>query len=83
TGSEERNVEFKLSEVPPNLIGDLEALGGVKQVTQENGRLYVYANMDRDYEVSKTIVDHGAVILLMRPKEYSLEEIFMKYYEEA
>ena len=83
TGVEERNVEFKLSEVPEGLIGDLEALEGVKQVTQEDDRLYVYAGIESDYNVSKTIVDHGAVILLMRPKEYSLEEIFMKYYEEA
>ena len=83
TGVEERNVEFKLSEVPEGLIGNLEALEGVKQVAQEDDRLYVYAGIESDYNVSKTIVDHGAVILLMRPKEYSLEEIFMKYYEEA
>jgi len=83
TGVEERNVEFKLSEVPEGLIGDLEALEGVKQVTREEGRLYVYSDAESDYRVSKTIVDHGAVILLMRPKEYSVEEIFMKYYEEA
>jgi ABC-2 type transport system ATP-binding protein len=82
TGGEERNVEFKLSEVPSNLVGNLESLEGVKQVTREGDRLNVYAGSDSDYEVSKTIVDHGAVILLMRPKEYSLEEIFMKYYEE-
>ena len=82
TGGEERTVEFKLSEVPSNLVGNLESLEGVKQVTQEGDRLNVYASIDSDYEVSKTIVDHGAVILLMRPKEYSLEEIFMKYYEE-
>jgi len=83
TGVEERNVEFKLSDVPEGLIGNLEALEGVKQVTQEDDRLYVYAGIESDYNVSKTIVDHGAVILLMRPKEYSMEEIFMKYYEEV
>ena len=83
TGVEERNVEFKLSEVPEGLIGNLEALEGVKQVAQEDDRLYVYSGIESDYNVSKTIVDHGAVILLMRPKEYSMEEIFMKYYEEA
>lgn len=83
TGSEERSVEFRLSEVPRDLVGDLETIKGVKSVTQEGERLYVYADVESDYEVSKTMVEHGAVILLMRPKEYSLEEIFMKYYEEA
>jgi len=83
TGAEDRRVEFKLSEVPPGLIGDLEAVEGVKSVTRENGRLYVYSGVDSDYEVSKTITDRGAVILLMRPREYTLEEIFLKYYEEG
>ena len=83
TGSEERNVEFRLSEVPQGLVGDLEAVEGVKSVTHEGDQLFVYGGTDSDYEVSKTITDNGAVILLMRPKEYSLEEIFMKYYEEG
>jgi ABC-2 type transport system ATP-binding protein len=83
TGSEERNVEFMLSEVPPGLVGNLEAIEGVKSVTQESDRLFVYGGIESDYEVSKTIMEQGAVILLMRPKEYSLEEIFMKYYEEG
>jgi hypothetical protein len=64
-------------------MGDLEAVEGVKSVTQENDRLYVYSSVDSDYEVSKTITDSGSVILLMRPREYTLEEIFMKYYEEG
>jgi ABC-2 type transport system ATP-binding protein len=83
TGAEDRRVEFKLSETPPGLIGELEAIEGVKSVTEENDRLYVYSGVDSDYEVSKTITGQGAVILLMRPREYTLEEIFMKYYEEG
>ena len=83
TGAEDRRVEFRLSEVPPGLMGDLESIEGVKSVIQENDRLYVYGSVDSDFEVSKTITGHGAVILLMRPREYTLEEIFMKYYEEG
>ena len=83
TGGEERNVEFMLSEVPQGLVGDLEAIDGVKSVTRESDHLLVYGGNESDYEVSKTITEQGAVILLMRPKEYSLEEIFMKYYEEG
>jgi hypothetical protein len=52
-------------------------------VTHEGDRLNVYGGIESDYQVSKTILEQGAVILLMRPKEYSLEEIFMKYYEEG
>jgi ABC-2 type transport system ATP-binding protein len=83
TGSDDRRVEFKLSEMPQSLLRNLDAMEGVKSVSQEGDRLYVYAGAESDYEVSKTVVEHGAVILMMRPKEYTLEEIFMKYYEEG
>ena len=83
TGGDERSVEFRLSEVPQGLVGSLEAIEGVKSVVQKDDRLSVYGGVESDYEVSKTTTDQGAVILLMRPKEYSLEEIFMKYYEEG
>ncbi|MFP3952083.1 MAG: ABC transporter ATP-binding protein [Candidatus Bathyarchaeia archaeon] len=83
TGAEARRVEFQLSEIPQGIIEDLESIDGVKSVTQDDDRLYVYESVESDYEVSKTITGHGAVILLMRPREYTLEEIFMKYYEEG
>jgi ABC-2 type transport system ATP-binding protein len=82
TGAEDRNVEFMLTEVTPELIREIESIDGVKQVTQENGRIYVYGNMETDLTVSKTIVDSGSHILMMKPREYNLEEIFMKYYEK-
>ena len=64
-------------------IREIEDIDGVKQVTQENGHLYVYAKDECDYNVSRTIVDNGSTILMMKPREYTLEEIFMKYYEEG
>ena len=81
TGEEDRRVEFKLTEITPELVSDIEAIEGVKSVTQENGRMYVYDDIESDIHVSRAIVEHGSTILLMKPKEYTLEEIFMKYYE--
>ena len=81
--SEGMNLEFKLDNATPELLKEIEAIDGVTQVSQQNDRLFVNMSRDVTSEVSKTIVKHGAVILLMKPKEYSLEEIFMKYYKEA
>jgi len=83
TGGEDRRVEFRLTEVTPDLIRDLESLEGVKSVTKNGESLYVYNGAESDAEVSRTITRHGSTILLMKPKEYTLEEIFMKYYREA
>ena len=81
--SEGMSLEFKLDNATPELLKELEAIDGVTQVSQQNDRLFVNMSRDVTSTVSKTIVKHGAVILLMKPKEYSLEEIFMKYYKEA
>jgi ABC-2 type transport system ATP-binding protein len=83
SGGEDRRVELKLTDITPDLVKDIESINGVKSVTQENGGLFVYCNPDTDLEVSKTIVRDGSYILMMRPREYTLEEIFMKYYQEA
>ena len=82
TGADDRSVEFKLTHVTPEIVKEIESIDGVKQVTQENGRLYVYGNVESDINVSRTIVENGSIILMMKPREYSLEEIFMKYYEK-
>lgn len=82
TGAEDRSIEFKLTDVTPELIKEIESVEGVKQVTRDNGRLYVYTNIESDVHVSKTIVENGSTILMMKPREYTLEEIIMKYYEK-
>jgi len=74
-------IEFKLTEISPGLIREIEAISDVTSVKQTNDRLYVYVESDKSREVSETITKHGAVILLMKPKEHTLEEIFLKYYE--
>ncbi|MGQ9551692.1 MAG: ABC transporter ATP-binding protein [Candidatus Bathycorpusculaceae bacterium] len=75
-------VEFELSKTSPDLIEEIKDISGVTSVNQENRKLYVNMEHDRSREVSETIAKHGATILLMKPKEYSLEEIFLKYYEK-
>jgi len=82
TGAEGRRVDFKLTKVTPNLVKDIEAISGVKTVKQENGLFSVYCTDDTDIHISETIVEYGSTILLMKPREYTLEEIFMKYYEK-
>ncbi len=83
SGKEEKSIEFKLINMPPQLLKELKSVEGVTSVTKENDRLYVYMAEDNTAEVSKTITENGAIILLMKPREYTLEEVFMKYYQEA
>jgi ABC-2 type transport system ATP-binding protein len=79
----EKMIEFELSKITPDLIQEIKNIKGVTAVDQENLRLYVHMENDCSKEVSETIMKHGATILLMKPKEYNLEEIFLEYYKEA
>ena len=74
-------IEFELTKINPDLIGEITRLNGVTSVNQENHKLYVNMDSNKAREVSETITKHKSTILLMKPKEYSLEEIFLKYYE--
>jgi len=78
----EKMIEFELSEISPDLIQEIKNINGVTSVDRENHKLYVHMERDKSREVSETIMKHGATILLMKPKEYSLEEIFLEYYKE-
>jgi len=75
-------IEFELSKISSDLIREIKDINGVTSVDQENRKLYVHMERDKSREVSETIMKHGATILLMKPKEYSLEEIFLEYYKE-
>jgi ABC-2 type transport system ATP-binding protein len=76
------SIEFELSEISPDLIQRIREIDGVTSIDQENRKLYVHMERDRSKDVSETIMKHGATILLMKPREYSLEEIFLQYYKE-
>ena len=79
----EMAIEFELSEISPDLIREIKGIDRVTSVDQENRKLYVHMEDDKSKEVSETIMKHGATILLMKPREYSLEEIFLRYLKEG
>ena len=83
TENEGLSIEFKLHNINPNLIKEVESLEGVTKVIHEEDKLNVYMKNDVTMQVSQTITRNGAEILLMKPREYSMEDIFMKYYKEA
>jgi hypothetical protein len=76
-------LELELSKIDADLISDIKGIDGVISVDQVERKLYVHMREDKSGDVSQMIIKHGATILLMRPKERSLEEIFIEYYKEG
>jgi len=76
-------IELELSKVDVDLIRDIDGINGVTSVDQNERKLYVHMREDKSGDVSQMIIKHGATILLMKPKERSLEDIFIEYYKEG
>ncbi|MCW4015265.1 MAG: ABC transporter ATP-binding protein [Candidatus Bathyarchaeota archaeon] len=76
------SIEFELTEIDSDLIQKLNDVSGVKSVEQQNHKLFVNLENGNVREVSETITKHGSIILLMKPRTFSLEEIFLDYYKE-
>jgi ABC-2 type transport system ATP-binding protein len=82
SSKEQVTIEFELTKISPDLIRDIKNIDGVTSVEQEGNKLHVHLERDNSKEVSETIMKHGSTILMMKQKEYDLEEVFLKYYKE-
>ena len=75
-------IEFELTKIDSDLIGKIKGLDGITSVEQDNNKLYVSMESSNARELSETITKSGSTILLMMPRKYSLEEIFLDFYRE-
>jgi ABC-2 type transport system ATP-binding protein len=76
-------MNIKVEKMKPDLLKSLQELPGVTLVDASANNLTVTAEPGALCDVSRAITAHGGLILMMKPYEPSLEEIFMKYYQEA
>lgn len=81
--TEGMRLDIKLEGMKPDMLKALEAVPGVKSVDASNNMITVSAEPEAVSGISRAITTHGGLILMMKPYEPSLEEIFMKYYKEA
>jgi ABC-2 type transport system ATP-binding protein len=79
--SENVRLDFRLDKVKPDLLRALKAVPGVLSVESSADELTVTSEPGVVTEISQAITSHGGTILMMKPYEPSLEEIFMKYYQ--
>ena len=83
TGEKNTTIEFKLTTINEAMVRSIENIIGVTSVDKQNhNKLFVQTENNNAQAISETITRHGSTILLMKPKEHSLEEIFLNYYEE-
>jgi ABC-2 type transport system ATP-binding protein len=76
-------LELKVDGINPAMLSALEHLPGVSSVESTENALSIRSESTAVAEVSKAIASNGGLILMMKPHEPSLEDVFMEYYQEA
>ena len=75
--------ELRLGEDLPGVLEAIEAIEGVKAVEKVGDTLRVKGIKDVRAELFRLIAQRGATILEMRGRDYTLEDIYLRYFQEG
>jgi ABC-2 type transport system ATP-binding protein len=76
-------IEVETTEPSPQLIEVIGKIKGVKNVEAKGNRLHISTDSDLRAAISKVVVDSGAPLIQMKIQEFSLDDIYMRYFHEA
>ena len=82
-GKEKYRIEVQVAKPAHALIELIKKTKGVINVTGATDSLLVTCSEDLRSKISKTVVDSGSALLGMKIEEFSLEEIYKKYYRRS
>jgi ABC-2 type transport system ATP-binding protein len=76
-------IEVETDGASPQLVEVISKIRGVKNVEVEGNFLHVTTDSDLRAAISKVVVDSGAALIQMRVQEFSLDDIYKKYFKEG
>ena len=76
-------IEVETEGASPQLVEVIGKIKGVKNVEAEGNFLHIIADSDLRAAISKVVVDSGAALIQMRVQEFSLDDIYKKYFQEG
>lgn len=75
-------IQVQVSRAGPELVESIKKIRGVEEVEESGNFLNVRCTTDLRLEISKVIMKNGTFPLLMKTQDYTLEEIYVKYFRE-
>ena len=75
-------IEVETAEASPQLVEVIGKIKGVRKVEAEGNRLHVSTDSDLRAAISKVVVDSGVALIQMKVEEFSLDDIYKKYFQE-
>jgi ABC-2 type transport system ATP-binding protein len=76
-------MEIETAEPHPELVDIIKKIKGVIEAEARENALIVSTEADLRAEISKAVVQSGAPLVQMKVQEFSLDDIYMKYFKES
>jgi ABC-2 type transport system ATP-binding protein len=76
-------IEVETDGTSPQLLEVIGKIKGVKNVKAEGNFLHITTDSDLRAAISKVVVDSGAALIQMKVQEFSLDDIYKKYFKEG
>jgi len=76
-------IEVETAEPSAELVNILQKIKGVDKVEASDNTLRVSTNSDLRSKIAKAVVDSDASLVQMKVQEFSLDDIYMKYFKES
>jgi len=76
-------IEVETADSSPQLVEIIGKIKGVKSVEVEGNFLHVTTDSDLRAAISKAVVDNGVALTQVKMQEFSLDDIYKKYFKEG
>jgi len=76
-------IEVETDGASPQLVEVIGKIKGVRNVEAEGNFLHITTDSDLRAAISKVVVDSGAALIQMKVREFSLDDIYKKYFKEG
>lgn len=76
-------IQVQVSQVSEELLDSLKKIQGVEEVEVSGNLLNIRCEKDLREQISKKVIEKGAVPLLLKTQDYTLEEIYVRYFREG
>jgi ABC-2 type transport system ATP-binding protein len=75
-------IEVETAEARPQLVEVIGKISGVRNVEAEGNFLHITTDSDLRAAISKAVVDNDVALIQMKVEEFSLDDIYQKYFRE-
>ena len=76
------SIETQLTKVTPDLLDSIRKIQGVVDIEKSGSSLLIKCERDLREDISRTIIENGAIPLQIKTQDYTLEEIYIRYFQE-